>query len=155
MACKGVDLTHPRWVLATATAMREMKPPLKLSDWEPIQENDTHFWDNLAEALKIRELGDRRSQSIDEMNSLIVNQRPTINSKVFAQTDSGLYVAFAFPYRTSPLLRKNLHQLSDFLTVGKSIPKERRSAVEAPIALAVECVAQISSQSTRRRSCSC
>ena len=52
-----------------------------------------------------------------------------------------LLVAFSFPYQTPRLVRKNLHRIFNYLSIAAN-PKQKRSAIEAPIALALECVAR-------------
>ena len=50
-------------------------------------------------------------------------------------------MSVAIPYQTSPLVRKCIHKLFNTQILNKN-RKENRTAIEAPIALALECVAQ-------------
>jgi hypothetical protein len=69
-------------------------------------------------------------------------QSKFIDRRVFGiEARKELWVAFAFPYQTAPLVRMELHNLFNYQYLAEQ-PKEQRSAIEAPIALLIECVAQ-------------
>jgi hypothetical protein len=151
MAYKGVDLTHPQWTLARAslgTGLRQRLVPVDqnpASEWptETILDGSRPFWEELEPILAVKALETRIPDVFDKtIKPILDSQRGRFDRKVFGnEIAQELWLAFAFPYRTPPLVRKNLHSLLNTRYL-RNHPRAKRSAIEAPIALALEGVAQ-------------
>jgi hypothetical protein len=151
MLCKGVDLTHPEGILARAvvgqSAGGRLLPDNQASSdpWrtDTLLEGSRPFGENLRQKLLLESLGPEVPDvEQTHLRRLLELEQKAVTSKVFVMEDlDDLWVAVAFPYQAPPVVRNSLHNLFDRGKLGEH-RKERRSAVEAPIALAVECVAQ-------------
>ncbi len=115
-----------------------------VSDWptELVLDKDRSFWNRIGQTLGLGNLDREVPDDPDKrLRSFLESDTESIDRKVFASEEKELLVAFAFPYQTPCLVRKNLHSIFNYRTVTAN-PINRRSAIEAPIALALECVAQ-------------
>lgn len=141
MAYKGVDLAHPRWVLARARR-RSDPPGLDTIGTEFILKDETDFWGRLEQSLSPSSPTIEALDNVERSIKVVLESvRHDIDRRVYAgETKKELRVAFAFPYRTAPVVRRNLRNLIKN-HLGEQ-PPENRSAIEAPIALALEGVAQ-------------
>jgi hypothetical protein len=148
MLCKGVDLTHPQWILAGASITANRNEPLvpaeraNGSGWPTEMILDTPRsspWVEIEESLLLAATPEIQT---DLVRDQLITQSTLIDRKVFANAArKELWVAFAFPYQTAPLVRMELHNLFSYQFL-KEQPREQRCAIEAPIALLIECVAQ-------------
>ena len=66
MACKGVDLTHPQWIMASARVVfsdhKQQLVPLDQSpvaDWptDLVLDKDRSFWKRIGQSLGLDKLG--------------------------------------------------------------------------------------------------
>ena len=154
MACKGVDLTHPEWILACVVvappdSKRRLIPPDNTppSEWpiEMIRDGQRPLWKEIEKKLVLSSLQTEIPDvPLKLINPFLDNERrqSSIDQKVFGNENvEDLCLSVAFPYQTSPLVRKCIHKLFNPQTLNKN-KRENRTAIEAPIALALECVAQ-------------
>ena len=118
-----------------------------LSEWptEQILDKDRSFWERIGQDLGLDNLGLEVPDNIENrVIQTLVGESAVIDRRVFGSASPKELppVAFAFPYQTPRLVRKNLHFLFNYRYIMGSAVKEKPSAIEAPIALALECVAQ-------------
>lgn len=149
-AYKGVDLTHPLWLLAEPRSKGDLVPSTGSSPgkWPttPIFKADRDFWTRALDALTIPEPPAEPFPSTpigETIKELVAGGGGRFAEAVFNNQDfPNLWVALAVPYRTPRLILKDLHHLFGSRILNLGIKKEKLSVVEAPVALATEFAAQ-------------
>jgi hypothetical protein len=151
VACKGVDLSHPQWILVNARPGSDALQRLIPADQSPahewptdlILERDRSFWKRAEQMLALHQLSSDIPEKTDSLVQPIFEDEPSmIARKVFGSENlKDLWVAFALPYQAPRLILKHLHYLFNIRAIITAMPRDRLSAIEAPIALAIEGVA--------------